>query len=112
MSFIRGGETITIKRRSAASTDDFGNKTFTTTNVVVKNALIAVQTGEEPADPTRDNVDARLVLYLPQGTDVRDGDTFVIRNSTWMKDGSVQNWKSPFIGLEVGVVVPVKRRNG
>lgn len=112
MSFIRGGETITIRRRSAVSTDEFGNPTHTTTNVVVKNALIAVSTGEEPADPMRDNVDARLTIYLPNGTKVQDGDIFVIRNSTWIKDGSAAEWISPFVGMAGGVVVPVKRRNG
>ena len=112
MSFIRGGETITIRRRSQNSVDDYGNATWSTTNIVVKDALVAVLTGEEPADVARDHVDASLTLYLPNGTEVKDGDVFVIRNSTWVKDGSVQNWVSPFIGLQTGVVVPVKRRNG
>ena len=112
MSFIRGGETITIKRRSVASTDDYGNPTYTTTNITIKDALIAIGGTSEPIDAERDAVDSKLTLYLPIDTVIQDGDVFVIRNSQWVKDGSSQQWVSPFINFEAGVVVPVRKRVG
>jgi hypothetical protein len=112
MSFIRGGETITIKRRSVASTDDYGNPTYTTTNITIKDALIAIGGTSEPIDADRDAVDSSLTLYLPSDTVIQDGDVFVIRNSQWVKNGSSQQWVSPFINFEAGVVVPVRKRVG
>ena len=110
--FIRGGETITIKRRSAGSTDAHGNATYSETTIVVKEALIAVGGTSEPVDPARDAEDATLTLYLPNGTVIEAGDLFIIRSSKWVKDGMPQEWVSPFPGLEGGVVVPVRRRRG
>lgn len=112
MGFIRGGETITIKRRSAGSDDEHGNATFTTATVTLRDALIAVGGTSEPVDPARDAVDATLTLYLPQGTVIQEGDIFVIRGSQWVKDGTAQEWISPFPVTEAGVVVPVRKRRG
>lgn len=112
MSFIRGGETITIRRRSATSVDDYGNNTYSTTTITIKDALIGVGGTSEPVDVARDAVDAQLTAYLPNGTQVQEGDVFIIRGSQWVKDGSPQQWVSPFPGLETGVVVPLRRRRG
>lgn len=111
MSFIRGGETITIKRRSEASRDDYGNAVYETTVVTVKDALIAIGGTSEPVDPERDAIDATLTAYLPQGTTVLPGDIFVIRSTEWLKDGTAQEWISPF-QMETGVIVPLRRRVG
>lgn len=112
MSFIRGGETISIKRRSATARDAHGNATYSETTITVKDALIAVGTSSETIDPARDAVDATVTLYLPNGTEIQDGDVFTIRGSKWMKDGSAMEWVSPFPGGEAGVVVPLRRRRG
>lgn len=109
---IRGGETITIKRRSSGAVDEYGNPSYSTTNVVVKDVLIAVGGTSEPIDPSRDAEDASLTLYLPTGTLVQPGDVFIIRNSQWVKDGSAMEWISPFAATEAGVVVPVRKRRG
>jgi hypothetical protein len=112
MSFIRGGETITIKRRSATATDDYGNPTYSTTTITVRDALIAVGGTSEPVDPARDAVNASLTIYLPNGTKVHEGDVFLIRGSSWVKDGTAQEWVSPFPASEAGVVVPVRKSRG
>jgi hypothetical protein len=112
MSFIRGGETITIRRRSAASTDDYGNPTYTTTTITVKDALVAIGASTEPIDASRDPIDAKLTLYLPNEVAIDDGDVFIIRNTNWVKDGQSEDWVSPFVGLEGGRIVPVRRRSG
>lgn len=110
--FIRGGETITIKRRSKTATDDYGNPTYSTTTIVVKDALIAVGGTSEPVDPARDAVDASLTVYLPNGTQVQEGDKFIVRGTEWQRDGSAQEWVSPFPMSDAGVVVPLRRRRG
>lgn len=112
MSFIRGGETITVRRRSKASTDDYGNPTYTITTITIKDALIAIGGTSEPIDAERDAVDAKLQVYIPNGTPIEDGDTFVIRNTNWVKDGAPQEWVSPFGGLDGGTIIPVRRMNG
>lgn len=110
--FIRGGETITIKRRSANATDEYGNATFSRTTITVRDALIGVGGTSEPIDPARDAVDASLTIYLPNGTQVLDGDTFVIRGTEWVKNGAALEYVSPFPATEAGVVVNVRRRRG
>jgi hypothetical protein len=112
MSFIRGGETITIKRRSATATDDYGNPTYTTTTITVKDALVAIGGSTEPVDASRNPLDANLTLYLPNEVVIQDNDTFVIRNTNWVKNGQTEEWISPFAGLEGGRVIPVRRRVG
>jgi hypothetical protein len=112
MSFIRGGETITLRRRSKASTDDYGNPTYTTTTITIKDVLVALQVGSEPVDAERNAVDSQITLYIPNGTPIEDGDVFIIRNTSWVKNGMIQNWVSPFAGLDGGVVVPVRKRDG
>ena len=111
MGFIRGGETITIKRRSEASTDTHGNPEYTNTSITVKDALISVESSSETIDPERDAIDASLTLYLPMGTQILPGDKFVIRGTTWIKDSSAQEWISPF-PMETGVIVKVRKRIG
>lgn len=112
MSFIRGGETITIRRRSITGVDDHGMNVYATTNITVRNVLIGIGTTVEPVDVNRDAVDATVTLYLEAGTVVEDGDVFIIRNTQWVKNGSAMEWVSPFASFEAGVVVPLKKRNG
>jgi hypothetical protein len=112
MSFIRGGETILVKRRDQLAVDAYGNPTYTLTTITIKDALIGIGTTDEPVDPARDAVDAKVTLYLPNGTQIQDGDVFVVRGSEWLKDGSAEEWISPFPGMETGVVVPLRRRRG
>jgi hypothetical protein len=112
MSFIRGGETITIRRRSKASTDDYGNPTYTTTTITVKDALIAFGGTSEPIDAERNAIDSKLSIYLPNGTAIEDNDLFIIRGTQWVKDGIAQEWVSPFTGMDGGVLVSVRKRVG
>ena len=112
MSFIRGGETITIKRRSQASVDDYGNPTYTTSTITIKDALIAIGATSEPVDAERDANDAKVTIYLPAGTVIENGDVFIVRNSQWEKDGEALEWQSPFYNFEAGVVIPLRRKSG
>jgi hypothetical protein len=111
MSFFRGNETVVIKRRSAAATDDYGNTVHNLTSITVKGCFLGFGSGSEPIDPNRDPVDTQVTIYFPNGTKIEEGDRFIVRNTEWVKDGSPEDWSNPF-GLEVGVVVKVRKRNG
>jgi hypothetical protein len=108
---IRGNEPIVIIRRSEDGVDDYGNPTFTTSEILIRDGLFAVGTTNEPIDVERDAVDAAVTLYLPSGTVIEDGDVFEIRGTSWVKDGAAQVWDSP-VGLDTGVIVNVRRRVG
>ena len=108
---IRGDEPIVIIRRSTNGEDDYGNPTYSTSEILIRDGLFALGSTSEPTNVERDAVDATLTLYLPAGTPIQDGDEFEIRNTRWVKDGSAQTWPSP-VGLDTGVVVNVRRRVG
>ena len=112
MSFIRGGETITIKRRSEAGLDEFGNQTYTFTSITIKDALIAFGATSEPVDAERNPVDVKLTAYFPAATVIEEGDIFIIRNSSFVKDGAAETWTNPFTSFDSGVVVQLRKRNG
>lgn len=111
MSFFRGNETVTIKRRSAAPVNEYGNKTYSLTTITVKGCFLGFGGGSEPVDANRDPVDTKVTLYFPNGTQILEGDRFIVRNIEWVKDGSPEAWENPF-GLDSGVVVQVRKRNG
>lgn len=111
MSFFRGSETVTIQRRSATSTDGYGNKSYSTTNIVVKNCMIGFGESSEPVDAAADPVNTSLTIYMPNGTQIQPGDVFLIRGTKFVKDGEQQDWVAPF-DFNVGVVVKVRKRNG
>lgn len=112
MSFIRGGEAVTLRRRSETTRDEFGNPSYSTTVTTLKNALVAIGTTSEDIDVQRDAQDATVTLYLPSGTDVQDGDVFIIRGTQWQRNGDAQEWVSPFPNLDGGIVIPLRRRRG
>jgi hypothetical protein len=112
MTFIRGGEVITVRRRSTASTDDYGNPTYTISTFTIQGALVAFGSTDEPVDAGRNAIDNQITVYIPRGTQIQDDDVFQIRNSTWVKDGDPQDWVSPFSGLDGGIVLNLRKRDG
>lgn len=108
---IRGDEPIVIIRRTANGTDKYGNATHSTEEILIRDGLFALGSSSEPNLVDRDPMDATLTLYLPAGTEIREGDIFEIRNTRWIKDGHAETWPSP-VGLDTGVVVNVRRRVG
>ena len=112
MSFIRGGETIQIKRKTAGAPDDWGNPTYTYQTITVHDALIAVDGTDAPVDAARDAVDARISVYLPRNVEILDEDILIIRSTEWVMDGTAQKWIPPFSGLDGGQMIPVRQRRG
>jgi hypothetical protein len=110
---IRGSETVTIKRLVETGEVDKYNMPITSTvNITVRNCLIGFGTTDEPIDVTRNPADIQLTIYMPKGTVVQDGDVFIIRQTEFIKDGVAQEWINPNYGLEVGVIIGVRKRHG
>lgn len=109
---IRGDEPITILRHAVSGTDEYGNDTLSSQEILVRHCLFAYAGSSEPVEVARDAVDARLTLYLPAGTQILDGDVFIIRESEWVKDGDSQEWPQLWPGFVPDVVVNVRRRRG
>jgi hypothetical protein len=112
MSFIRGGETIQVRRKSLAGHDEWGNPTFTYETITVKDALLSVDGSSAPVDASRDAVDAKISVYLPRNVVIEDEDVLIIRGTEWVMDGTSQKWIPPFAGLDGGQMIPVRQRLG
>ena len=110
--FFRGNEPIIIKRQTISGLDAWGNETYTTQEILVRDCLIAFGATDEPVDASRKPVDGSLTLYLPSDTVIQDQDVFEVRETDFVKDGDPENWKSPFESWNLGVVVKVRRRVG
>lgn len=111
---VRTDEPIIIHRRAETGTDSYGNPTYATTQILVRNGLFAFDSSNsgEPAAIAEDPVKASLTLYLPAGTVVEDGDKFEIRETMWVKDGNQQEWQQLWPGFTPGVVVKVRQVRG
>lgn len=113
MSFIRGGETIIIKRKSSSGEfDEHGLPIESVSQKVIRDCLIAFGATDESAEVDGNPEKTSLTLYLPPETKIEAGDSFIIRNTEFVKDGSPSEWMSPFDAFPAGVVVQVRRKRG
>lgn len=114
MSFIRGGETVQIKRRTANGVDEYGNTAHTFETITIKDVLIGLGGGKEPVMVDRDPIDQTITAYFPEGTVILEGDRFTIRGLEFVKAAAVEEWVSPFgtTNFQAGVVVALRRRIG
>lgn len=85
------GETITITRSTALSTDAFGNPTYTTSTVTVDNVLVGWNTQGTNSEASRTPSDATITLYLTKALVTYPNDLFTVRETDWLFDGQ-QDW--------------------
>lgn len=111
---IRGSETVIIVRKTESeNTDEYGIPVTTTQNIVVKNCLIALNSSSEDETENRNPEDIKLKVFLPAGTVIEETDTFIIRNTHFVKDSIPHDWSiNPFVGFKSGVEIVVRKRNG
>ena len=111
---IRGSETVIIVRKTeTGNTDEYGLPIVNTENIVIKNCLIALNSSNEDEDENRNPEDIKLKIFLPKGTIILEEDTFIIRNTHFVKDGIPFDWGvNPFQGFKSGVELTVRKRNG
>ena len=106
-----GAQTVSIVRRSAVATDDYGLDTYSQTTTTVAGCLVAPGGSSDTSETNRDPSDDALTIYLPAGTVTQAGDLFIVGDATYERDGRADSWFDPN-GWPVGVVVNVKRRLG
>lgn len=87
------GETITITRSTALSTDAFGNPTYTTSTVTVDNVLVGWGSQGTNSEASRTPSDATITLYLTKALVTYPNDLFTVRETDWLFDGQ-QDWSA------------------
>ena len=85
------GETITITRSTALSTDAFGNPTYTTSTVTVDDVLVGWGSQGTNSEASRTPSDATITLYLTKALVTYPNDLFRVRETDWLFDGQ-QDW--------------------
>ena len=103
------GETITITRSMALSTDAFGNPTYTTSTVTVDNVLVGWNTQGTNSEASRTPSDATITLYLTSALVTYPNDLFTVRGSDWIFDGQ-QDWSS--VDGSSKTVIHLRKRRG
>lgn len=102
-------ETVTIQRRIADGTDEYGNDTYTSTYITVK-ALVADGHSAMVSEASREPSDAVCALYVTGSLQVMPTDLFEVRGVEWLFRGQEQ-WNNPFGGSN-GSVIHLRRRSG
>jgi hypothetical protein len=105
-----GTETITVIARTAGALDEYGIPTQSVTEVEVDGCLVEYDSTSEPVVIDSDPIIQSATLYVPVTTTVDECDEFIIRGDTWVKDGSVMTWNSPFRSPIQYSIVKVRRR--
>lgn len=115
MEFFRG-ETVTIisKNIDFNNLNEYGLPAETTTQKVVKNVLLDFTTTSTFESVEEQALQTKVTLFFPRGTVINDEDMFIIRNTKWEKDGSIEDYQTQGVGgfLNTGVIVKVKQYKG
>ena len=105
-------ESITQVRRSSSATDVHGLPVYTETEIQLQG-IVAARTSSSVTEADAITVTNGLTIYLPSGTDVQDGDRFVIRTKTYVIDGESFDWRDGLGNWNPGTVVNlVREKNG
>jgi hypothetical protein len=105
------GDDVTVIRRTAASTDDYGNDVFTTTETVVKGCVVAPRNSSELIQD-QDIVIVGLTVYMPYGTDILSTDQVNINSVVYDVDGVPGSFRSPLTASKGPVQVALTRYTG
>lgn len=103
-------EIVTIYRKTETGTDAYGNPTVTETQIKHR-ALVADGSTGTASEASRTPSDAACSLYLASGTEVLPTDTFEVRGTRWLFDGT-QDFRQVFVSGPAGVVVHLRKQRG
>lgn len=104
--------TVTVHHRVA---DRNGDATITDSYVLTGCAIsLASRTrAYEQEDFSHDSVQARSILFAPNGSDIRSSDVIELDDGTlWHVWGLPTQFKSPFTGYQPGMQVPIRHLAG
>lgn len=115
MEFFRGETVIIVSKTiDMNNLNDYGLPAETTTETVVRNVLVDFTSTNTYETVEEQALQTKVTLFFPRGTIVKDEDMFIIRNTKWEKDGSVEDYQTQGVGgfLNTGVIVRVKQHKG
>ena len=105
-------ESITQVRQSSSATDSHGLPVWVETNIEIFG-IVAARTSGSVTEADAITITQGLTLYLPSGTDVQDGDKFIVRGKRYVIDGEAFDWRDGLGNWNPGVVVNLTReQNG
>lgn len=105
------GATITIHRRTAATTGRDGAQTFTTTPIVVPGCAVWPRVSSETVQG-QDLVTTGITIFAPAGTVVLATDTVTVDDLTYNVVGDPGAYASPLTGTRSGVEIQLVRTTG
>jgi hypothetical protein len=105
------GEPVTLHTRSSNSLNALGIEQSTYVDAVILGCAY------DPGGSTelvqgQDIVVTQPTVYLPAGSTVGPIDQVTVRGTRYEVDGSPNDWRNPFTGVAVGVVVKLKAVTG
>lgn len=109
---LSNGTTVTVTRRTASSTDVYGNPTYTTTTHTVDNCGVAPRQEGDATDAGRQGVIVGVTLYAPFGANIQADDLITIAGEQFRIEGDPGSWSSPYTGVGRVVQVALIRTEG
>lgn len=105
-------ESITQIRLSSSATDSHGLPIYVETEIALEG-IVAARTSTLTTEADALTITQGLTLYLASGTDVQDGDRFIVRGKRYVIDGEAFDWRDGLGSWNPGVVVNLTReQNG
>lgn len=106
------GQTVTVIRRTANGTDDYGNVTYTTTSTAVAGCGVYPRNLGDITESGRDGITIGLTVHLPPGTDIRGTDSVTVGGANYRIIGDPGVWHHPMSGWRPGITVDLERVEG
>lgn len=105
-------ELLTQIRLSSSATDSHGLPIWVETEIQLQG-IVAARTSNTVTEADAITISQGLTLYLPSGTDVQDGDRFLVRGKRYIIDGEAFDWRDGLGNWNPGTVVNlVREQNG
>lgn len=112
MTLYPSGEDITVTSRTAASTDDYGNATYTTSTRTIEDVPVAPRTSGDVTENGRDGQVIGLTIYPPADCGIVADDEIGVRGGTYRIVGDPALWSSPWSGWDPGLAIDLERVAG
>jgi len=94
--------------QSLESVDQYGEPTFTTTEVEL-NAKVAARTGSKTVGASEITITSGLTVYLEPGVEIRNSDVFIYLGERYILDGESFNWVNGLGYWTPGTVIDLQK---
>ena len=94
--------------QSLGSVDQYGEPTFTTTEVEL-NAKVAARTGSKTVGASEITITSGLTVYLEPGIEIRNSDVFIYLGERYILDGESFNWVNGLGYWTPGTVIDLQK---